>query len=114
MKVSYKSLNSHALIISGVRRCGKSTLLLQIIAELDPSEEILFLNFENPQLFDFKVQDFYKLDAIIERRKAKILFFDELQIFDRHNKSAPPYLLSRFQNASLFGTNTSSSKIQIF
>ena len=82
MKVSYKSLNSHALIISGVRRCGKSTLLLQIIAELDPSEEILFLNFENPQLFDFKVQDFYKLDAIIERRKAKILFFDELQIAD--------------------------------
>lgn len=82
IKVSYKSLNSHALIISGVRRCGKSTLLLQIIAELDPSEEILFLNFENPQLFDFKVQDFYKLDAIIERRKAKILFFDELQIVD--------------------------------
>ena len=82
MKVSYKSLNSHALIISGVRRCGKSTLLLQIIAELDPSEEILFLNFENPQLFDFKVQDFHKLDAIIERRKAKILFFDELQIVE--------------------------------
>lgn len=82
IKVSYKSLNSHALIISGVRRCGKTTLLLQIIAELDPSEEILFLNFENPQLFDFKVQDFYKLDAIIERRKAKILFFDELQIVD--------------------------------
>jgi predicted AAA+ superfamily ATPase len=82
IKVSYKSLNSHALIISGVRRCGKSTLLLQIIAELDPSEEILFLNFENPQLFDFKVQDFYKLDAIIERRKAKILFFDELQIVE--------------------------------
>ncbi len=82
IKVSYKSLNSHALIISGVRRCGKSTLLLQIIAELDPSEEILFLNFENPQLFDFKVQDFYKLDTIIERRKAKILFFDELQIVE--------------------------------
>lgn len=82
IKVSYKSLNSHVLIISGVRRCGKSTLLLQIIDELDPSEEILFLNFENPQLFDFKVQDFYKLDAIIERRKAKILFFDELQIVD--------------------------------
>jgi predicted AAA+ superfamily ATPase len=82
IKVSYISLNSHALIISGVRRCGKSTLLLQIIAELDPSEEILFLNFENPQLFDFKVQDFYKLDTIIERRKAKILFFDELQIVE--------------------------------
>jgi len=82
LKISFKSLNSHVLIISGVRRCGKSTLLLQIIPELDVSEEVLFLNFENPQLFDFKVQDFYKLDAIIERKKASILFFDELQIVD--------------------------------
>ncbi len=82
LKPNYKSLQSHALIISGVRRCGKSTLLLQIIESLNTKEEILFLNFENPQLFDFKVQDFYKLDAIIERKKAEILFFDELQIVD--------------------------------
>jgi len=82
LKPNYKSLQSHALIISGVRRCGKSTLLLQIIESLDTPEEILFLNFENPQLFDFKVQDFYKLDTIIERKKAEILFFDELQIVD--------------------------------
>ena len=79
---NYKSLQSHALIISGVRRCGKSTLLLQIIESLNTKEKILFLNFENPQLFDFKVQDFYKLDAIIERKKAEILFFDELQIIE--------------------------------
>jgi len=82
LKPNYKSLQSHALIISGVRRCGKSTLLLQIIESLNTKEEILFLNFENPQLFDFKVQDFYKLDAIIERKKAEILFFDELQIIE--------------------------------
>ena len=82
LKPNYKNLQSHALIISGVRRCGKSTLLLQIIESLSTKEEILFLNFENPQLFDFKVQDFYKLDAIIERKKAEILFFDELQIIE--------------------------------
>lgn len=28
----YSALSSHALIISGIRRCGKSTLLHQLIA----------------------------------------------------------------------------------
>ena len=82
LEPSFKSLASHALIISGVRRCGKSTLLLQMIERMEDQNELLFLNFENPQLFDFKVQDFYKLDAIIERTNAQTLFFDELQIVD--------------------------------
>jgi len=30
-----KSLSSHALIISGVRRCGKSTLLMQMMKGID-------------------------------------------------------------------------------
>ena len=35
-----QSLSSHALIISGVRRCGKSTLLMQMMKELDFQEEL--------------------------------------------------------------------------
>ena len=31
-----KSLSSHALIISGVRRCGKSTLLMQMMEGMNP------------------------------------------------------------------------------
>ncbi len=72
-------LSTHALIISGVRRCGKSTLLRQMIKEFLPSD-ILFLNFDTPRLFDFSLTDFSRLDRIILERGVKILFFDELQL----------------------------------
>jgi predicted AAA+ superfamily ATPase len=75
------SLSSHALIISGVRRCGKSTLLRQMIKEFMPAD-ILFLNFDTPRLFDFSLTDFTRLDRIIKQKGAKTLFFDELQLVD--------------------------------
>lgn len=74
-----KSLSSHALIISGVRRCGKSTLLMQMMNVMD-NEPKLFLNFESPQLYDFSLLDFSRLDNIIAQQGARILFFDELQL----------------------------------
>lgn len=76
-----KSLSSHALIISGVRRCGKSTLLMQMMKLMD-SEAVLFLNFESPQLYEFKLSDFIRLDHIIEQKGVSILFFDELQLVE--------------------------------
>jgi predicted AAA+ superfamily ATPase len=76
-----KSLSSHALIISGIRRCGKSTLLMQMIKQLD-NESVLFLNFESPQLYEFSVLDFSRLDNLIEKKGASTLFFDELQMVE--------------------------------
>jgi predicted AAA+ superfamily ATPase len=76
-----QSLSSHALIISGVRRCGKSTLLMQMMKELD-DKLVLFLNFESPQLYEFSILDFPRLDNIIANKGAKILFFDEIQLVE--------------------------------
>ncbi|MBP7613271.1 MAG: AAA family ATPase, partial [Paludibacter sp.] len=76
-----QSLASHALIISGVRRCGKSTLLMQMMKELD-DKLVLFLNFESPQLYEFSILDFPRLDNIIANKGAKILFFDEIQLVE--------------------------------
>jgi len=78
---STQSLSSHALIISGVRRCGKSTLLMQMIKELDDSS-VFFLNFESHQLYEFTLLDFARLDNIIARKEVKILIFDELQLVE--------------------------------
>ena len=78
---STKSLSSHALIISGIRRCGKSTLLLQLMNKLGV-ENTLFLNFESPQLYEFSLTDFARLDSIIQKRDVKTLLFDELQLVD--------------------------------
>jgi predicted AAA+ superfamily ATPase len=76
-----KSLSSHALIISGVRRCGKSTLLMQMMKLMDP-EMILFLNFESPQLYEFSLADFTRLDNLIAQKGVSTLFFDELQLVE--------------------------------
>ncbi len=71
---------SHALIISGIRRCGKSTLLYQMIKQ--KKEKVFFLNFENIRLYNFEVDDFKVLDMVIKESGCKILFFDEIQIVE--------------------------------
>lgn len=76
-----KSLSSHALIISGIRRCGKSTLLLQMMQNMDHLT-VLYLNFEHPQLYEFSLSDFSRLDNVIAQKGIKTLFFDELQLVE--------------------------------
>ncbi len=71
-------ISSHALIISGVRRCGKSTLLYQLMRE--KKEDVFFLNFENTRLYNFNVETFGLLDKVIAESGCKTLFFDEIQI----------------------------------
>ena len=73
-------LQSHALIVTGIRRCGKSTLLQQILVS-DNSKK-LFLSFEDPRLFNFELPDFEILDSIIENSKSETLFFDEIQVIN--------------------------------
>jgi predicted AAA+ superfamily ATPase len=72
-----KTLEKYALIITGIRRCGKSTLLSQMISKKYPDS--FFLNFDDPRLYGFDYNDFNKLDEIIASSGRKILFFDELQ-----------------------------------
>ena len=67
-----------ANIITGIRRCGKSTLVQQLIQRC--SDESLYVNFDTPNLFDFQIEDFRVLDEVIEEKKAKWLFFDEIQV----------------------------------
>ncbi|WP_316557510.1 ATP-binding protein [Methanimicrococcus hongohii] len=73
--------SSHAVVITGIRRCGKSTLLLQIFNQKSQSsaDEILYLHFEDIRLAGFETSDLTRLDAEIKRRKPKVLFFDEIQ-----------------------------------
>ena len=68
----------HALIISGIRRAGKSTLLHQL------SKRIInfhYLNFEDPRLTKFGLNDFEKLDEIFikEYGDYEYYLFDEIQ-----------------------------------
>lgn len=68
-----------ASIVTGMRRCGKSTLQLQIQRKYFENEG-LFLHFEDPRLAGMTSADFERLYAAILQRKVKLLFFDEIQI----------------------------------
>ena len=65
----------HVEVISGVRRCGKSTFLKQIMLQYS---ELAYFNFEDSRIFGFEVGDFQKLDEVIGSGKTAY-FFDEIQ-----------------------------------
>ncbi len=67
-----------AYIISGIRRCGKSTLMHQLIAAT--SEKSFFINFDSAKLYNFEIDDFLLLDKFIDESGSKTLFFDEIQV----------------------------------
>ena len=69
---------SFASIISGVRRCGKSTLLRQLIKKLNG---FYYFNFEDPKAINFEVGDFQKLNEVFREEYGSYenYFFDEIQ-----------------------------------
>ena len=69
---------SHALVVSGIRRCGKSVLLHQFVR--NEIEDVFYFNFADIRLYDFSVNDFVLLDEIVKESGKKILFFDEIQL----------------------------------
>lgn len=71
-------ITTHALVVSGIRRCGKSVLLHQFVRnEID---EVFYFNFADIRLFNFSVNDFILLDEVVKESGKKILFFDEIQL----------------------------------
>lgn len=70
-----------ALIVSGIRRCGKSTLLSQYISA-NIKEPYIYLNFDSAKLYTFELSDFQLLDEVITERNSKWLIFDEIQIIE--------------------------------
>lgn len=68
-------------IITGIRRCGKSTLLLQLLKE--HYDSALYLNFEDIRLAGFEYSDFVRLKSEIDRQDQKVLFFDEIQLVEK-------------------------------
>lgn len=70
---------SEILIISGIRRCGKSVLMQQIRDRL--VEKDFFFNFDDERLANFKLDDFQKLqECFVELfSEQHTYYFDEIQ-----------------------------------
>lgn len=79
-ELNHKS-DSHALIISGIRRCGKSTLLHQYISE-NIQQDYIYLNFDSAKLYTFEINDFQLIDELVAANGVRFLIFDEIQIIE--------------------------------
>ena len=96
----------HALIISGIRRCGKSTLMHQLSKKI---KRFNYLNFEDTRLTGFELSDFEKLDEIYKEEFGESTFylFDEIQnitgweIFVRSRLDKKKKFIITGSNASL-------------
>ena len=101
-------------VITGIRRCGKSTILTQIINELKNNnileEQIIYLNFESKIYSDIKNDDDLYL-FVKNKMKKKIkyyLFFDEIQNISNWEKAVNSFKTDFRDNVSIFITGSNS------
>lgn len=99
-------------VIMGIRRCGKSVLLLQIIGELKEKgikeEQIIYINFENEEYNyiknDVDLHNYIK-EKIVNKEKY-YLFFDEIQNVKEWEKAINSFKATK--NVSIFITGSNS------
>lgn len=74
--------DDRVLILTGIRRCGKSTLLKQLMTK---TKQWSYINFEDERLLDFKAQDFEMLNEVLIEMygTTQIYFFDEVQNIEK-------------------------------
>ena len=114
-------LENYATIITGLRRCGKSTLLLQLMKHR--FQKSLYLNFEDIRLIGFEPSDFAKLYAEIKQRAVQVVFFDEIPLVEKWEIAVNQLLREGFyvfvtgSNASLlsreFGTHLTGRQLSL-
>lgn len=99
-------------VITGIRRCGKSTIMRQIIDEIKENgireDYIIYVNFE-----DYKYRKISNADALYEYVEERItddkkyyLFFDEIQNVDEFELVINSFRSTH--NASIFITGSNS------
>lgn len=69
------------VVISGLRRAGKSTLLAQLAHKFYPEGGYFYVNFEDERFLNFTVSDFIKLHELLIELfgDQKIFLLDEIQ-----------------------------------
>lgn len=72
--------NGFATIITGVRRCGKSTLMEQRM-RMD-EDGAFYLNLESSALAGLEIKDAPRLDRVIAASGAGVVYLDEVQQLD--------------------------------
>lgn len=100
-------------ILVGIRRCGKSVILKQIINELEErgidKDHIMYINFEfieYEELQDYKKLNKYIKEKVIDNKKYYV-FLDEIQKVDKFEEVVNS-LRASIENISMFITGSNS------
>lgn len=95
-------------IITGIRRCGKSVVLQQIMEEISlQTDNIIYLNFEDKRVSANIINADVLIEYVEQHRKSGrcYLFFDEIQVLDEWQQACKTLRLS---DCSLFITGSNS------
>lgn len=95
-------------VITGIRRCGKSVILTQILEEIrERSDNIIFLNFEDTAVLNAIPDEMALLNYIDSHRKESLcyVFLDEVQRVDGW---AGACRTLRIRNCSVFISGSNS------
>ena len=114
-EVAHKASTDEIIFLKGVRRSGKSTILLNYIEKLNksgiPKEDILFVNLEDPRFasnLSLELLEEIKKTYIyyINPKNKPYIFLDEVQNIDGFEK----WLLKEYElrTAHLFATGSNS------
>lgn len=89
-QIELPDIANKAIVAIGMRRAGKTTWLHQcrsdFMAQGIPAENLIFFNFEDERLGDFKALHLHRIIEIQDRLfphsnpKERVLFFDEIQL----------------------------------
>ena len=98
-------------VVTGVRRCGKSTLLAQFQAYLKSNgvedEQIIALNFENVE--NEHLLDYHALYSYVKERLAEgkmtYVFLDEIQVVAEFQKAVDSLFLDKNIDIYITGSN---------
>ena len=100
-----KPAPSFVKVVSGIRRCGKSTLLKQLLSK---EKTFYYLNLEDVRLEGFELSDFVKADEIFVELYGKngVYFLDEVQVVSKWEKFVRS-LVDKKRKVVLTGSNAS-------
>jgi predicted AAA+ superfamily ATPase len=99
-------------VITGVRRSGKSTLLLQykeyLISEKVLEEDIIYMNFESAEFYQIKdYQDLYNYirEKAGKNKRKKYILLDEVQNVEKWEKAVNSVLVDIDSDIYITGSN---------
>ena len=97
-------------VVTGIRRCGKSTLFEQFIVYLKengtPDEQIIHLNLEDADLEFNNYKDLYRyICNLIDKNKHYYVFLDEVQNVPEFQKAVDSLYIKKNVDVYITGSN---------